>query len=267
MFSLLDVLKQYAHILLFLLLEVICFILIINFNQKQKEIFLHSSSLFSGSLLEQSARMGDYMSLYSSNDDLIKENARLLERLMNLPPEMATPIDSQLYQYDVLPARVMSNTILSLRNRITIDKGSDEGVAPGMGAISSHGLVGIIDRVSASFATIIPMIHLDSRISATPRGSNFFGTVLWKGMRYDHLQLEGIPIHADIRVGDLVETNGFSTIFPTGIPIGSIKRFKVSKDGTFFDIVIIPTQNFSELGHLYILSNQHKVERTALQNE
>lgn len=259
--------QRYAHVALFVIFELIAFTLIINFNQKQKEIFLHSSSLFSGSILKKSAQLGDYLSLQQSNNDLLNENARLLKEIIEMPSKEIEPADRDELDFDVIPARVINNSIHSLRNHITIDKGLEDGIQASFGAATVDGVVGIIKSVNKNYATLLSLLNVDIRISASIVGADFFGTVSWDGRSFDQLKLTGIPIHAPAKAGDMVVTNGYSTIFPQGIEVGRITSVTISKNGAFYEIYLKPVVDFSSLGHVYVLKGNFTEEILSLEED
>ncbi len=256
--------QRFSHIALFILCELIAFILIINFNQKQRDIFLHSSSLMSGSLLKKTSELKDYMSLQQSNADLLKENARLLQEIISMPrSEVPTPDSNQL-AYDVIPAHVINNSILSIRNHFTIDKGSIDGVQPSMGVVTLGGIAGIVKSVNERYATVISLVNVDVRVSASIADKDYFGTVSWDGQAYSSLILNAIPTHADINIGDKIVTNGYSTIFPPGLDVGEVLSFDINKNGAFYDVAIKPHVDFSSLDYVYVLKGNFAKELISL---
>ncbi len=263
----LHILRKYGHILLFLFYEMIAFVLIVNYNVKQKEIFLHSSSLFFGAVSKKSAEVGDYLSLRQSNDELLRENARLLKDLIRIPRILQEELDTSRYPYEVIPARVINNSIQTTHNYFTIDKGSNDRVATNMGVITSDGVAGIVTQVSTHYATVLSLLHINSRISASIKEEDYFGTIFWDGKAFDRLSLKGIPKHIKLQNGLIVETNGYSTIFPRGITIGTIRAFNISKNGVFYDISIEPVTDFTKLGHVYVLKNNFAKERLDIESD
>ena len=263
----LALIERFGNLILFVLLEVICFVLIVNFNHKQREIFLHSTSLFSGSMLKKSTQLGDYLDLELSNQDLLRENARLLQELINTPKLAIPAADTSVLKYDVSPARVIKNSITSLRNKITIDKGLLDSVTTALGVVDLNGVVGIVRKSNDHFASVMTLLNVDTRISASIEGMEYFGTVTWDGKSYDYLTLSEIPIFAEIKVGDKVITNGYSTIFPKGILIGTVRSFDQSKDGAFYDIYIEPTADLSKLQYVYVLKGNFVDEINALDSD
>ena len=264
---LIAILQRYAHVALFVICELIAFTLIINFNQKQKDIFLHSSSLFSGSILKKSAQLGDYLSLQKSNNDLLNENARLLKEIIEMPSSQIPESESEQLSFEVIPARVINNSIHSMRNHLTIDRGRLDGVNASLGVTTVEGVVGIVKSANDHYASLLSLLNVDIRISASIVGADFFGTVTWDGRSFDQLKLTGIPIHAPAKTGDMVVTNGYSTIFPKGIEIGRITSINISKNGAFYEIALKPVVDFSSLGHVYVLKGNFTEEILSVQED
>lgn len=265
MLSNLSVLKKYAHVALFVFYELVALTLLVNYNTKQKEIFLHSSSLFAGGLLQKSAQVGDFLNLKESNDELLAENARLLNELINTPLPSIPHIDTSLLPFDVIPARVINNSILTTHNFFTIDKGARDGILPDMGVMTSSGVAGVIKQVSHRYATVLSLLHQECRISASVRGQDYFGTIAWDGRNFRKLSLSGIPKHVALTRGLMVETNGFSTVFPKGIPIGKVEAYDISKNGVFFDVIVEPVTDFTQMGHVYVLKDNFAAERLSIE--
>lgn len=265
MFSNFSFFQKYIHVLLFVFFELVALSLLINFNSKQKEIFLHSSSLFSGSILQRSAQVGDYLSLKQSNDDLLAENARLLQELINVPRAPVPDLDTTGHSFSVIPARVINNSIITSRNFFTIDKGYKDSIRANMGVITSEGVAGIVKQVSEHYATVLSLLHLDSHISASIVDQEYFGSISWDGQSFKRLSLSGIPKHVLLSKGLSIETNGFSTVFPKGIPIGQIDAYDISKNGVFYDISIEPFTDFAQIGHVYILKDNFADERLSIE--
>jgi len=265
MLSNFSILKKYAHFVLFVFYELIALSLLINFNSKQKDIFLHSSSLFSGNILQKSAQIGDYLNLKQSNDDLLAENARILQELINVPRPEVPDLDTSGRSFSVIPARVINNSILTTRNFFTIDKGARHNIEANMGVMTADGVAGVVKQVSEHYSTVLSLLHLDSRISASIEGQDYFGSISWDGQSFNRLSLSGIPKHVSLSKGQTVVTNGYSTVFPKGIPVGRIDVFDISKNGVFFDISVEPFTDFSQMGHVYILKDNFADERLSIE--
>lgn len=84
MVKLIQLIRQYWNIILFLLLESICFRLIIKSNSMQGSDLLNSSNAIAGFFYEKQNDVASYFQLRSANKDLLAENTRLHNELSQL---------------------------------------------------------------------------------------------------------------------------------------------------------------------------------------
>ena len=263
MFYLLEFIRRHAHIFLFILFEICSLYLVVAFNSRQREIFQHTSSRLSASVDKQVSSISHFVSLKNFNERLLNEYASLIQDLIEIRASQIEQPDTALFyanQYDVIPAIVISQSILSNRNYITINKGSDHGVLPSSGVISQDGVVGIVFNVGRHTSQIMSLLHRDIRISASIDGENYFGTLSWPGRAFDRALLKGISKHAEIVVGENVITNGFSSIFPRNLTIGSVLSYTVDQDNIFFDIEVDLSTDFSKLSNVYVIQHSSTEE-------
>lgn len=268
--SLLLLLLRYGHVILFLILETFCFYLIVNNNEYQRSVFLHSSNELSGSMLQKVNQWNNYFHLQTINDSLARENARLREQLFYIRDMQSFQIDSNFLKEDttisVIPARVINNTIHLQNNYITLNKGLKDGIEARMGVLSENGVVGVIEHVSESFATVLPFLNTRSRIRGKITRNDAIGTVSWDGKSVDQLLLEGIPKHLSIQIGDTVVTSGFSTIFPEGQMIGKVTEINLPRGSNTYQIILKTPVSMGQLRYVYIIKNNKQKERLELES-
>lgn len=269
MFSLFAVFQRFGHFILFIVLELVSLYLVVNYNQSQKQIFIHSSSLLTGSILEKTSKLDEYVYLQNENQKLIQENTRLLQEILSLSSTSAqvSPSDSFYLPYEAIPAKVINQNIHTLRNYITLDKGAIQGVDRPLGIITNDGVVGIVKNIGKKYSSAMSLLHVDSRVSASLKNQNYFGTISWNGKNILKLSLEGIPKYATVNSGDSVVTNGYSTLFPKGVIVGIVTSHQFDKSGDFYDIEVTPAVNFGNLTNVYVIKNKDAQERIAVENE
>ena len=197
---------RYGAAILFVVLEIICFYLIVNYNQTQKGIYINSTKLFSAYLNRESTEIGDFLKLKDINDSLRIENAHLMQRIINAPELTLTvdpkiDADSSLINYFIIPSAICNKTLHLRNNHITLCKGSDDAITKDMGVVTTDGLVGIIKNTSPHFSQVMSLLNSDVRVSAQIGSTGFHGNLVWKGTNTSILNLEAIPKHADIQVG------------------------------------------------------------------
>jgi rod shape-determining protein MreC len=134
-----------------------------------------------------------------------------------------------------------------------------------MAVMNSKGIIGITDNVTNNYARVQSILNKNSKINARLKNSNHFGSLEWDGENYNIVQLMDIPRQAILKIGDTIETGGKSTIFPGGIPIGTISE--INKGNTVDNKIHIKLFNdMSNLGFVYVVKNLHKEEIRSLEN-
>ncbi len=258
--NLLQFVIRYSAFILFLLLEAVALTLVVKYNENQKGIFQHSSSLFTGRLYKMADEVYKYNHLQTFADSLADENARLKEKVFNLERSVQRllpvdqPIDSCiLNDYHLISAQIINNSINQRNNHFTIDKGKKEGIKNGMGVISRQGIVGIIDETGEDFATAVSILHSGVQISAAIKRNGYFGSLVWKEIDPAHMVLEAIPGQADIQIGDTIITSGYSYIFPKGIYIGKVERFWTEGGSNYYTIEVRLHEDIARMNRVYVV--------------
>ena len=145
-----------------------------------------------------------------------------------------------------------------------VDKGSKDGIERDMAVLSPEGVAGVVTDVSSNFATVRPILHPESRISAVVTPANQNGTVVWEGDDPRVASLEAIPQHSEINIGDSVFTNGFSNIFPKGLFIGTVKSVQVGNNASFLTIKVNLATKYADVYTVYLVENLFKSEIDSL---
>ena len=269
--DILRLLIRYGNHALFVMLEVICFYMIINYNITQRSIFLNSSSVYATKISKMSDELTAYARLQNVNDSLMAENKVLLERIIqsNITTNQQTlPVqDSTFSQYALIPTTICSKTLHLKNNHFTLCKGSEDGIRPHMGVITPQGVVGIVREVSAHYAHVVTVLHSQSRISAAVKGDYAFGNLVWEGEDHQLMTLEGVPKHVPIQKGDTVITSGYSTLFPPNIEIGTIESVELLKGLANYRINVRLFCDLTTVNHVYVVRNVLAEEQISVENE
>ena len=256
----------------FILLEVICFTLVVKYNQTQKDIFVNSVNRGTGLMHKASSTFSHYFSLDDENYRLARENAKLLEKIYNIGIDTMDYIDTAFRennepQFVFQVAKVIKNTVKDHHNYITFDKGSDHGIEEHTGVITNDGVVGIIVKVSKRYSVAMSILHRQTRVSASLKGESYPGSLLWDYGKKDGqlFSLLDIPKHAKVEVGDTVTTSGFSNIFPDGIMLGTVDKADLKEAQYMHDITVKTKIDMSNLQYVYIVKNLFKKEQEKLE--
>ncbi len=256
--------------LLFLLLLVISLSLTIQSHSYHKSKIISSANFFTGGVYENINTIDEYFGLRTKNEELANENARLKMLLFNLKDSVALPkIDSikGVKKTDILVSKVIHNSYSVLENYLTINNGKTSGIKANMGVINSAGIVGIIDKTSNNYATVISVLNVKSQINAKIKKSNHFGSLVWNGKNAGFVQLIDVPRLAGVRKGDTIVTGGQSVIFPENIGIGTIEKVYIDNQTNYYTLDIKLFNDMTNLGHVYIIKNKDSEEIINLENQ
>jgi len=208
-----------------------------------------------------------YFSLKKQNEILTQENNRLKSVLYNSKTKKDfSYIDSLTFNhsYKFTPGIVLKNSYSSTKNILLINKGVSDSIKQDFGVISSKGIIGIIDNSSKHYSTILSILNTSSKISAQLEKTNHFGTLTWNGVSPYFTQLVDIPKIAPVEVGDTIVTSGRSSIFPKGIPVGTIHDFKLDVAENYYEINIKLFNDMTNIEYVYIIENIDVPEITNL---
>ena len=256
----------------FILLEIAALGMLRHGDSLQDLFISRAAHGFLGYFWGVSENISDYASLRTENRHLAEEILRLTETITRLEEEAAAAAacDSADYtaawrgKYEFIPAEVIKNSVNKQHNYLIIGKGSDDGVRPQTGIITSRGVIGIVDAVSRHYSYAISFLNSDSSISARIGKDGAAGPMAWDGKGSGNALLREIPLQVKFEEGDTVYTSGFSTIFPPDIPIGRITGSRIV-NGATFEIKVSLFQDFSSVRHVCLVRNRDLDEIMSLE--
>lgn len=264
--NLIDFLARHNHWFLFILLEVLSFVLLFHYNSYQGSVWFSSANAVSGKVFEWNASVTQYFSLVDVNKTLTERNIYLERQVEQLTEQLekagrdSTEIErmqtSVLKDCNTIPAKVVSCSLNKLNNFITIDKGYADGVRKDMGVVCGTGVVGIVYLVSEHYSVLIPVLSSVSNISCTIRSRGYFGYLHWKGGPPEEAYIDDIPRHARFKLGDVIVTSGYSSVFPPGIVVGKIKHVYNSANGLSYRLKITLSTDFGRLRDVCVINDK-----------
>ncbi len=265
MYNLIQFVKKYHFILLFLLIEGFSVFLLATNNHYQGNKINTFSQKYVGSLHAGLSNISDFFKLKQTNKFLADENAKLhslLEKQRILYDDSLN-FEASLFKYQ--SARVINNSVHKSNNYLTLNKGTRHGIKEGMGVITENGVVGIIHSVSDRFSLVISVLHQKSSISVRLKDEMFLGRMLWSGFNYRETTVDDIPNHANLNIGDTIISSGNSAIFPDGIIIGEVISFQKIPGENFYKIKIQFFEDLNRIHYVYVAESLIKQEKELLE--
>lgn len=274
MSSFIERITAYIHWALFLLLEALSGFLLFQYNHYQGSVWFTQANSVAAQVHEWEAYVLSYLRMPTENAALTQRNIMLQYNNDVLRHQLAElRADSSFTQraqtralsgMTLIPARVVDNSVRQKDNMLVINVGSNDGVEPEMGVVSGTGVVGIVSQVTPHYALVMSVLNSHSSISCRLRGTEYFGYMKWKGGRTLRASMDDVPRHARIKKGDIVETSGFSAVFPPGIFLGKVAEIRNSSDGMAYELEILLSTDIANIRHVNVIRNHSKEELDSL---
>lgn len=214
----------------------------------------------------------NHFSLSAQNDSLVSENAALRRSLAEYQQREAKGIESRNaaplldQNFEYLPATVVKMSRNSAHNYIILNKGSEDGVLPQSGIITSEGVVGIVTAVDRHHSYGLTLMNYKLSIGARLASSGVLTPVVWDGRSRDGAIAKDIAPHVEIAESDTLYTSGLSTIFPAGVPVG-VSRGSKLVDGSTRQLDVRLFQSFSSLRYVTVTIFKDKLDVSELEKK
>jgi rod shape-determining protein MreC len=271
--SLFDFFIRYKYWFVFLFLEAASLVVMFRFNNYQGSVYLTSANAVSGAFYSVVSDVTSYLDLKDVNRQLSSDNVRLQLHLKELEDRLresvsdTLPTEMMSENYSLVEAEVVKSTLHRSDNVITINKGRSDGVAPEMGVVCSGGVVGVVAMSSDHYSIVLPLINVHSNVSCRLKETDYFGALQWQKGATNVSYMRDVPRYAQVECGDIVETNGFSDIFPSGIPLGKVVKIDESVDGADYVLQVGLFADFATLRNVSVILNYVNPERKYLESK
>lgn len=266
---LISLLKKYDYVVVFVLLVALCAVLMSRTSYYQGSKIVAWANSVAGGWYKGVHSVSGYFDLKGENDRLAAENAELKAQLassyISYNDSVFTVHDTTYRQrYSYTEARVIKNSWTQQNNYIMINKGSSHGIKPDQAVVSPEGIVGVVMSVSTNFATIMPVLHGESRNSVKAKRTGISGHLVWDGIDYRYALVEDMPVAYQFDEGDTIVTTGLANDFPEGVPVGYVVEAEPLSGSGFYRVKLRLATDFNKLDHVYIINNRFRDEQEQL---
>ncbi len=233
----------------------------------QRAVDLPGRFLSSSSSLYQSREklQSDNQKLYAENQQyrrqllkyeaVVAENSRLLQLLQSSPQA----------DRDVVVGRLLAIDMTPYQQKVTIDRGSKNGIKPGTPFGDGNGMMGQITRVY--------YYHSEGLLLSDPTHATPV-RVLRNGVRSvaigtgytDKLNLLYLPANSDVIVGDMLVTSGLGQRFPADYPVAKITDVDQSGEEIFATVNAMPLANLDKSTEVLLFVEKQGSTNPAVEN-
>lgn len=193
----------------------------------------------------------EYKSLVYDVQELEKEN----DNLRQLLDVVDSPRD-----YEAVLATVIARSPERWIEQVIINQGKQHGIEKDMAVITGEGMVGKVKSVSNFTSTVQLLSSFDqiNRISATitrKKGNNVFGLIEGYDKEREMLIFRIIDESgAKVKEDEAVLSSSLGGVFPSGLPIGTIKEVTPDQYGLTKIAYVEPAANLKEINEVIVVN-------------
>lgn len=121
---------------------------------------------------------------------------------------------------------------------ITIDRGRNSGLRPGLSVFDGHGVVGQVISVTSESAVVLLLTDSSSAIDSLVQGSRGVGIV--EGRGDETLLLRYFLKDYEVQVGDRVIASGLDGVYPKGALVGVVTLVRPDSSHLFQYVELTP---------------------------
>lgn len=206
----------------------------------------------------------NYDDLMAEMDELRRENDTLTIRLQDAEQalieneRLLSNLDAknQYSSLDPVYARVISRTPGAWFDTFSVNRGTLNNVSVGMAVITADGLVGRVYEVGLNYAKVLSIIDPRSAVAMLverTRDNGILRGVVTSASETAECFVYYLPNVNSIIPGDTVITSGMDTIYPKGIPVGTVTEVSRDVDSANQYVVVQPFVDFAHIEDVLIL--------------
>ncbi len=159
--------------------------------------------------------------------------------------------------YVLVDGYIIGRSSVDWTNTLTINRGTNSGIATGMCAITANGeVVGLVMEAGTNYCIVKTVLDSSLEISATISSSGYSGMVQggYTSGQAKKLRMDYLPSSAVIRNNDQVVTSG-STVYPRNLILGHVIDAGFNDTGVAKFALLQPAADIDSLEQVFILTD------------
>jgi len=157
-------------------------------------------------------------------------------------------------QYSLMAASVVARDPGNWFGTVTLNRGAGDGVRENMTVLVPEGLVGRVVSVSSSTCEVLLISDPRSGVSATVQETRTPGILEGITGGGGKTRMIHIANDAPVEAGQTVVTSGLGSVFPKGLPVGTVESVQNEPTGMFKIAVVRPFAPLSKLEEVFIVT-------------
>ena len=209
--------------------------------------------------------------LQQENEDLRAEVADLKDQLRQAQKDQEEnqrlrkllDLQEQRRDLQLVSARVSERSVTNWSSVLTLNRGTNAGIAIGDCAIDEYGdLVGVVTDAGLNWCSVTTVLDTTSAI-----GAKIFRTeqvAVAQGqlslMTEGQVSLTYLESPDELVSGDLVVTSGLGGYYPAGLTIGTVEELRTDADGLTQYAAVTPKAAIASLTQVFLITEFDVVE-------
>ena len=141
--------------------------------------------------------------------------------------------------------------------RVIIDKGSQQGIAPGQAVVDDIGVIGQVTRVFPLTSEVLLLTDKEQAIPVAVQRNGLRAVLAGAGAGM--MELRFLAANAEVQVGDILVTSGLDGVYIPGLPVAKVVKIDRDSSYSFARIICAPLAGVERHGLALVLGG-----RTAL---
>lgn len=189
------------------------------------------------------------------SDDVASENEKL-RSLLELKEEYAST-------WVTVSAEVTARDADNWYEKLTINKGSDDGITENMAVVNEDGLIGKTVNVTENTSDVLLIIDSSGSLGGMLQESSIEGVLQGIGGGKGLITMTKLPYNADIQLNDVVVSSGVGGVFPAGLLVGTVIKVNTSSDGLSKEAIVEPYCDFDDIKFVLVIHPMTEDEAAA----
>ena len=194
---------------------------------------------------ELNAEVAELKTTSRISDDVAAENEDLRE-LLELKESNSTG-------WVCVAAEVTGREADNWYEKLTINKGSNDGIEENMAVVNQDGLVGKVINVTKTTSDVQLIIDSSGALGGMLQQSSIQGVLQGIGGGKGLITMTKLPYNADIQLNEVVITSGIAGVFPAGLLVGTVVKVNTSADGLSKEAIIDPYCDFDDIKFVLVI--------------
>ncbi|MBO9658237.1 MAG: rod shape-determining protein MreC [Chitinophagaceae bacterium] len=259
--------RRFFTVIVFFILQAVCIWFLVTYNRFHHAQGMAAANEVTGWFNSKYNNVEDFFRMKDENRRLLRLNDSLMNQLPSnfLKSSTDSTITRDSIPFDTLghyrhyvwrEAQVVYSTVSNEKNYVQINRGSNQGIRDNMGVFSSGGgLVGQVVNVSANYAQVMSLLHVQNRTNVMVKKTKNSGPLSWDGADPHFLTLTNIPKSDSLVKGDTIVTGNYSYAYPPGHFVGTIEEIVKDVSTNFYVLKIRTGANFANLQQVMVVEN------------